>query len=100
MQTFYHGYELFGASIFPQQLTQSSPPKGVEYLREVDKDNIQRSILLYALFLEKIMSTVLRFEQKPHCVPGTTSGVMWLESMFSSIRANILPAAERRDILR
>ena len=29
----------------------------------------------------KIMSTVLRFERKPHCVSGTTSGVMWLESM-------------------
>ena len=28
---------------------------------------------------QKIMSTVLLFERKPHCVPGTTSGVMWLE---------------------
>ena len=49
---------------------------------------------------QKIMSTVLRFEPKPHCVSGTTSGVIWLESMFSRIRANILPAAERRDITR
>ena len=49
---------------------------------------------------QKIMSTVLLLKRKPHCVSGTTSGVMWLESMFSRIRANILPAAERRDILR
>ena len=47
---------------------------------------------------QKIMSTVLRFEQKPQCVSGTTSGVMWLESLFSRIRAKILPAAERKDI--
>ena len=52
MQTLYHGCELFGASIFPQLLPSSSPPNGIECLREVDKDNIQRSILLYALFLE------------------------------------------------
>ena len=49
---------------------------------------------------QKIMSTVLLFERKPHCVSGTTSGVMWLESLFSRIRAKILPAAERRDIPR
>ena len=49
---------------------------------------------------QKIMSTVLRFEQKPHCVSGTTSVVMWRESMFSRIRSNILPAAEKRDIPR
>ena len=47
---------------------------------------------------QKIMSTVLLFERKPHCVSGTTSGVMWLDSLFSRIQANILPAAERRDI--
>ena len=47
---------------------------------------------------QKIMSTVLRFERNPHCVSGTTSWVMWLESLFSRIRAKILPAAERRDI--
>ena len=47
---------------------------------------------------QKIMSTVLLFERKPHWVSGTTSGVMWLESLFSRIRAKILPAAERRDI--
>ena len=35
MQTFYHGCELLGASIFPQQLRQSSPPNGVE-CTEVD----------------------------------------------------------------
>ena len=34
----------FGASIFPQQMTQSSHPNGVECLREVDKYNIQRTI--------------------------------------------------------
>ena len=49
---------------------------------------------------QKIMSTVLRFERKPHCVSGTTSGVMWLESMFSRIRAKILPPAERIYIFR
>ena len=49
---------------------------------------------------QKIMSTVLPFERKPHCVSGTTSGVMWFESLFSRIRAKILPAAERRDIPR
>ena len=49
---------------------------------------------------QKIMSIVLLFERKPHCVSGTTSGVMWLESLFSRIRAKILPAAERRDIPR
>ena len=48
MQTFYHGCELFGASIFPQQLPYSSLPNVVKCLREVDKDNIQRSILFYA----------------------------------------------------
>ena len=36
MQTFYHGCELFGASIFRQQLPQSSPPNVIECLREVD----------------------------------------------------------------
>ena len=49
---------------------------------------------------QKIMSTVLRFERKSHCVSGSTSGLMWLESLFSRIRAKILPAAERRDIPR
>ena len=47
------------------------------------KDNIQKLILLYALSSscrrQKIMSTVLQFEQTPHCVSGTTSGVMWLQ---------------------
>ena len=49
---------------------------------------------------QKIMSTVLLFERKSHCVSGTTSGVMWHESLFSRIRAKILPATERRDIPR
>ena len=47
---------------------------------------------------QKIMSTVLRLERKPHCVSGTTSGVMWLESLFSRILANNLPAAEKKEI--
>ena len=34
---------------------------------------------------QKIMSTVLHFERKPHWVSGTTSGVMWLECLFSRI---------------
>ena len=38
---------------------------------------------------QKIMSTVLRFERKPHCVSGTTYGVVWLESLFSRIQAKI-----------
>ena len=50
--------------------------------------------------MQKNMSTVLRFDRKQHCVSGITSGVMRLESMFSRIRANILPAAEIRDIPR
>ena len=29
---------------------------------------------------------------------GTTSGVMWLDNLFSRIRAKILPAVEKRDI--
>ena len=50
--------------------------------------------------MQKIMSTVLLFERKPQCVSGTTFGVMWLESLFIRIRAEILPAAERRYIPR
>ena len=42
---------------------------------------------------QKIIFTVLQFERKPHCVSGATSGVMWLESLFSRIRAKILPPA-------
>ena len=38
---------------------------------------------------QKIMSTVLRFERKSHCVSGTTFGVIWLKSLFSKIRAKI-----------
>ena len=42
------------------------------------------------------MLTVLLFERKPHCVSSPL--VMWLESMFSRIRAKILVAAEIRYI--
>ena len=34
---------------------------------------------------QKIMSTVLWFERKPHYVSGTTSGLMWLYSLFSRL---------------
>ena len=49
---------------------------------------------------QKIMSTVFLLERKPHCVYGTTSGIMWLQSLFSRIREKIFPSAERRDIPR
>ena len=68
IHTFYKRRELFGGSIFPQQLPQSSPPSGVECLRGLHKDNTQRSVLLYAFSgvvrMHKIMSTLLRFERK------------------------------------
>ena len=50
--------------------------------------------------MKEIMSAVLRFERNPQCISGTTSGVMWPESLFSRIRAKTLPAAERRYIHR
>ena len=59
-----HGCELFGTSIFPQQQSQSSPPNGVEFLCEADKDNIERSILLCSLFLELSLA-----EDHVHCAP-------------------------------
>ena len=47
---------------------------------------------------QNIISTVLRLPLKPHCVSGTTSGVMWVDSLFTRILAKILPAVERREI--
>ena len=49
---------------------------------------------------QKIMSTAFRFERKLYGISGTTSGVMWIESLFSRIRGKIFTAAERRDIPR
>ena len=47
---------------------------------------------------QNIISTVLRLPLKPHCVYGTTSGVMWVDSLLRRILAKILPAMERREI--
>ena len=47
---------------------------------------------------QNIISTVLRLPLKPHSVSGTTSGVMWVDSLLSRILAKILPAMERREI--
>ena len=47
---------------------------------------------------QNIISTVLRFPLKPHCVSGTTSGVMWVDSLLRRILAKILAAMERREI--
>ena len=47
---------------------------------------------------QNIISTVLRLPLKPHCVSGTTSGVMWVDSLLRRILAKILPAMERREI--
>ena len=46
---------------------------------------------------QNITSTVLRVPLKPHCVSGTTSGVMWVYSLLRRILAKILPAMERRE---
>ena len=73
MQTFYHGCELFGASKFPQQLLQSISSNTVEFIREVDKENIQRSILLYALFLE-----LSQAEDHVYCAPVRTKAALRL----------------------
>ena len=104
MHTFYDGYELFGASIFPQQLPQSSlSTVSNAFVKSTNTVYRGRSCSMYfswSCCRQKIMSTVLRFERMPHCVSGTTSGVMWFESLFSRIRAKILPAAERRDLPR
>ena len=123
MQTFYHGCELFGASIFPQQLPQSSPTfiqgrgcystfgwvpsiaylkkttNGVKCLREVDKDNIQRSILLYALFLE-FPSPPVAFPSLSLLIALTISSIVDFSSravltlrfcMFSSTSGSMSP---------
>ena len=47
---------------------------------------------------QNVISTVLRLPLKPHCVSGTTSGVMWADSLLRRILAKILPAMERREI--
>ena len=47
---------------------------------------------------QNIISTVLWLPLKPHCVSGTTSGVMWVDSLLRRILAKILPAMERREI--
>ena len=47
---------------------------------------------------QTIISTALRLPMKPHCVSGTTSGVMWVDSLLMRILAKILPAIERRYI--
>ena len=47
---------------------------------------------------QSIISTVLRLPLKPYCVSGTTSGVMWVDSMLRRILAKVLPAMERREI--
>ena len=44
------------------------------------------------------MSTVIRFKATLRLCH--TSGVMWRETMFNRIRANILPVAKRIDITR
>ena len=41
---------------------------------------------------QNIISMVLRLPLKPHCVSGTTSGVMWVDSVLRRILAKILPA--------
>ena len=51
MQTIYYGCELFGASIFPRQLTPSSPPNDVEYIR-LQRPYTEVDLALYALILE------------------------------------------------
>ena len=35
---------------------------------------------------------------KPHCVSGTTYGVMWVDNLLRRILAKILPVKERREI--
>ena len=49
--------------------------------------------------IQNIISTVLRLPLKPHCVYGTTCGVMLVDSLLRWILAKILPAMERRKIL-
>ena len=44
---------------------------------------------------QNIISTVFWLPQKPHCVSGTTSGVIWLDSLLRRILAKILPSIEK-----
>ena len=46
---------------------------------------------------QNIISMVLRLPLKSHCVSGTTSGVMWVDSLLRRILAKMLPAMERRE---
>ena len=46
---------------------------------------------------QNIISTMLRLPLKPHCVSGTTSGVIWVVSLLRMILAKILTARERID---
>ena len=48
---------------------------------------------------QNIISTVPRLPLKPHSVSGTTSGLMWVDSLLSRILAKILPAVETREFL-
>ena len=47
---------------------------------------------------QHITSTVLWLHLKPHCVSGTTSCVVLVDSRLRRILAKILPAMERREI--
>ena len=47
---------------------------------------------------QNIISTVFPFPLKPNCVSGTTSGVMWINSLLRRILAKISSAMERREI--
>ena len=47
---------------------------------------------------QNIISTALRLPLKPHCVSGTTSGVLWVDSMLRRILVKIFPAMEKREI--
>ena len=47
---------------------------------------------------QNILSAVLRLPLKSHCVSGTTSGVIWIDSLLRRILARVLPATERIEI--
>ena len=53
---------------------------------------------LVAVGDKNIISTVLLLPLKPHCVSGTISGIMWVDSLLRRILAKILPAIERKKI--
>ena len=44
---------------------------------------------------QNIIAMVLRLPLKPHCVSGTTSGVIWVDSLLRRILAKVLPVVER-----